>query len=82
MYAVLGRTEPALHHAKRALAICHANEIADFDLAFCYEALARASAIAGDTEQKAHWLSEGHAALDSIADEEDRAIVLADLETV
>jgi tetratricopeptide (TPR) repeat protein len=82
VYAVLGRAEPALHHAKRALSICQAHGIADFDIAFCYEALARAYAVAGDADQKAHWLAEGHAALDGIADEEDRAIVLADLETV
>src|SRR5690606_16440823 len=46
VYAVLGRAEPALHHARRCLEICEAHGIGDFDLAFAYEALARASAVA------------------------------------
>ena len=47
VYAVLERSEPALYHARRCLEICQANEIGDFDIAFAYEALARAFAIAG-----------------------------------
>src|SRR4051812_15436843 len=42
VYATLGRAEPALYHAQRSLDIVQANEIADFDLAFAHEALARA----------------------------------------
>ena len=47
VYSVLGRTEPALHHAQRVLDLCQENSIGDFDLAFAYEALARAHAVAG-----------------------------------
>ena len=50
VYAVLGRAEPAAHHARRVLEICQANGIGDWDLGFAYEALARASAVAGDLE--------------------------------
>ena len=82
VYAVLGRVEPALFHAHRALDICERAGIADFDIAFCYEALARAYAIAGDNEQKEHWLAEARAALDGIAEEEDRSLVEADLATI
>ena len=42
VYAVLNRAEPALYHARRCLAICEANAIGDFDLAYAYEAIARA----------------------------------------
>jgi hypothetical protein len=42
VYAVLGRAEPALHHAGRVLDLCQEHDIGDFDLAFAYEALARA----------------------------------------
>lgn len=48
VYAVLKRPEPALYHAQRCLEICREHEIADFDLAFAHEALARAHAVAGD----------------------------------
>jgi hypothetical protein len=82
VYAVVGRAEPALFHAQRALAICQRAGIADFDLAFCYEALARAYAVAGDETQKQHWLGEARAALESISEEEDRTLVEADLATI
>src|SRR5256886_13518735 len=51
VYAVLGRPEPALYHAQRALEICEANKIGDFPLAYAYEALARAFAIAGKSRR-------------------------------
>jgi hypothetical protein len=50
---VLRRTEPCLHHAQRALDICLAEGVGDFDLAFAYEAIARSHAIAGDAETDA-----------------------------
>ena len=53
VYAVLGRGEPALHHAERCLAICEANveNLEDWDLPFAYEALARANLVAGNTDE-------------------------------
>lgn len=42
VYATVGRAEPALHHAHRCLEICEMHGIGDFDLAYAYEALARA----------------------------------------
>ncbi len=48
VYAVLGRGEPALHHARRVLELCQEHGIGDWDLAFAHEALARASAVDGD----------------------------------
>ncbi len=50
VYAVLGRGEPALWHARRALAILEigGEGIEDWDRPAVYEALARACAVAGD----------------------------------
>jgi hypothetical protein len=45
VYSVLERGEPALYHAKKCLEITEKNDIKDFDLAFAYEAMARASAL-------------------------------------
>ena len=45
VYAVLGRAEPARFHGERCLEICEEYGIADFDLAYAYEALARAAAV-------------------------------------
>jgi DNA-binding transcriptional MerR regulator len=82
VYAVLGRAEPALHHARRVLELCQENGIGDWDLAFAYEALARAHAVAGDAAQARDWTDQALAAAEDIADDEDRDLVLADLETV
>src|SRR5262245_48357020 len=46
VYAVLGRAEPSIHHAKRCLAICEQHGIRDFDIAYAHEALARAYRVA------------------------------------
>jgi len=82
VYATLGRAEPARYHAKRALDICQEHGIGDFDLAFCYEALARASAIAGDAEETARWTARAVEATEQIGDPEDRDLVRADLATI
>ncbi|MFX1420534.1 MAG: hypothetical protein ACFE9N_16680, partial [Promethearchaeota archaeon] len=45
VYSVLERGEPALYHAKKCLELTKDNDIRDFDRAFAYEAIARASAL-------------------------------------
>src|SRR3954464_1947812 len=62
VYAVLGRAEPSLHHAHRVLEICEQHGIADWDLAFAYEALARAHAVAGDAAATETALAEARRA--------------------
>ena len=47
VYAVLRREEPATHHARACLRTCTRHGIVGFPLAFAYEALARADALAG-----------------------------------
>jgi tetratricopeptide (TPR) repeat protein len=82
VYAVLGRPEPALHHARRVLDLCQENGIGDWDLAFAYEALARAHAVAGDTAQARRYTDQALAAAKDIAEDGERELVLADLETI
>jgi DNA-binding transcriptional MerR regulator len=82
VYAVLGRPEPARHHARRVLDICQENGIGDWDLAFAYEALARAHAVAGDAAQARHFTDLALAAAKDIAEDSERQLVLADLETI
>ena len=77
VYAFVGRAEPALHHARRAVAEAEALGLADFDLAFVHEALARALACAGDADGARSELDLVRAI--SIADAEDREIFEADL---
>ncbi|MCP2314338.1 MULTISPECIES: MerR family transcriptional regulator [Kitasatospora] len=82
VYSVLGRSEPALHHARRGLEICRAHGIGDWDLAYAYESLARAHAVAGDREQARTWTEQALAAAEDIAEDDDRELLLSDLETI
>jgi DNA-binding transcriptional MerR regulator len=82
VYATLGRAEPAQHHARRVLDLCQEHGIGDFDLAFAYEALARAHAVAGHTGRAKDYTDQALAAAEDIADSDDRDLVLADLETI
>lgn len=80
VYAVLGRAEPALHHARRGLEICQASGVTDWDLAFAYESLARASAVAGDPAAARAYIEQALAV--DIAEDEERQLLLADLATI
>lgn len=82
VYAVLGRAEPSLWHARVALGICEREGIGDWDLGFVYEALARAHAVGGDMRESARWLEQARNAAAEVAEDGDRELLLADLETV
>lgn len=82
VYAVLKRAEPAHYHAQRSLAICVEHNIGDFDLAFAYEALARAAMVADDEEEMRRYLELAREAGKNIAEEDDKQIFDADLATI
>lgn len=84
VYAVLGRAEPALWHARRCLAILEAGGegIEDWDLPAAYEALARAHAVAGDRVEAEAWRERSREALAGVADAEDREPIDGDLATI
>jgi DNA-binding transcriptional MerR regulator len=82
VYAVLGRGEPALWHARRCVALCETFDLGDWDLAAAYEAMSRASLVAGDDAAARDWKAKGIAALGEIADPDDREPIEADLATL
>lgn len=82
VYAALGRPEPALAHAERCLAICTENEIGDFDIAFAYEATARAYAVAGDAAKSRVYVDLGTQAAGQIPDADNRTYFLGELNGV
>jgi uncharacterized protein HemX len=53
--------------------------MSDWIVAAAYEALARASAVAGDVGDARSWLGRARTALAAIADPEDREVIEADL---
>jgi hypothetical protein len=82
VYSVLKRSEPALYHAKRCLEICKKNNIGDFDIAFAYEALARAYAVAGLKVQCKENIELATKAGQQIKKEDDRNYFLNELKTI
>jgi hypothetical protein len=74
VYAVLGRAEPALHHAYRCVEMCTENpeNVEEWDLPFAYEALARAHLLAGDLEAARRCEEKARELGAEIADPEDR----------
>jgi cation transport regulator ChaB len=81
VYSELGRPEPALHHARRCLAIVESapGEMEEWDLPSAYEALARAHAVAGAADEAERYRQLGLEAVAEVADQEDRAPIEADL---
>jgi hypothetical protein len=82
VYSVLKRAEPALYHARRSLEICQENGIGDFDMAFAYEALARAASVLGDEQVVRENLALAKAAGEKIAEQDDKDHFFLELESV
>ena len=82
VYAVLQHPEAALYHAQRCLDICLANEIGDLDLAFAYEALARAYAIAGEGTRSGDYIELALKAAKEIEDHDNREYLEGELMTI
>jgi tetratricopeptide (TPR) repeat protein len=82
VYAVLNRPEAAIRHAQRCLALCEENSIGDFDLAFAYEGLARAYAVAGNAAESRQYVELARQAGERIEDEGNRTYFFGELVTV
>jgi DNA-binding transcriptional MerR regulator len=77
VYSALGRGEPALHHANRALELVRegGEGFEDWDLASALEVLARAHLTAGDRAEAEHNCALAQSELDKISDPDDREII-------
>ncbi len=83
IYALLNRSEAAKYHANRCLEICKNNNIGDLDLAFAYEAMARAYAMAGDEASKVkEYLALGKKAGNAIKKEDDKKYFFSELNSI
>ena len=82
VYAVLGRAEPALWHARRCLAMSEQHGLSPFDVGAASEAIARASLVAGDLGEVAIWKNRALALLHQIDDPDDRDVLEGDLATL
>ena len=80
VFTVLGNSQQALHHARRCLELTqnHAEMMADFDVAFAYEGMARANAAAGNRDEALKYAQLAEKAGQAIVEEEDRRIFMDD----
>jgi hypothetical protein len=81
VYGVLGNGAGARDYAQRCLALTEAEShtLADFDVAYGYEGMARAHALAGNHAEAYRYRALAQSAGEAIADDEDRAIFAGDL---
>jgi hypothetical protein len=83
VYTVLGESAPALKHAQHCLELTEAfmDQMTDFDIAYAYEGMARANALAGNRETARQFFEKAKAAGEAIANPEDKEIFVGDLES-
>ncbi len=82
VYSLCARVEPALHHAANCLQICEQYGIGGFDLAFAYEALARAHAIEGNISKVKEFRELALAAAENIKEKDDKIYFLSELASI
>ena len=82
VYAILDQGENALTYANSSLHLCMDNDIGDFDLAFAYEAMARAFTVLGNAEMVEKHLELAKKAGEVITKDEDRKYFFNELNTI
>jgi hypothetical protein len=82
VYSLLGMGESALFHAREALKICLDNRIDDFDLAFAYEAMARAHSVHGNQSEKASFIKKAKEAAKAVKEDDNRKYVESEISTI
>ena len=82
VYAVLGRPEPALFHGRRALEVARRGHLGRFYVAYGYEALARAAAVAGRVRDRDRWWKKARRTGESVRDADDRRMLFEDLASI
>lgn len=82
VYSAMKRGEPAIFHAKRGLEIGQKNQdkIEDWDLAFAYEAMARAQCVAGDKSECNKYYDLAQDAISKIKNPEDKKVCQGELD--
>lgn len=82
VYSLAMMGESALYHGSQSLRICLENGIRDFDLAFAYEAVARALKLIGDQAGAMEHIELAKQAAEGIEQDEDKAYFLSELRSI
>jgi hypothetical protein len=84
VYSILGRAEPALHHARRCVELVESapDEMEDWDIAGAHEALARAHLVAGEVDEARRNYELASEETAKVANREDAKDIQADLDAL
>jgi len=80
VHAILGKGKEALAYAEETSKLTIEQDLKDFDLAYSYEALARANAALGNKTGCVKWLQKAQEAGTLIQDKENKKYFISDLE--
>lgn len=81
VYSVLQSGDPAVHHALASLDICTDHKLTGFDIAYAYEACARAYAASGDMSQCHKYSALALEYGEKIETEGNRSLFFSDLKS-
>lgn len=79
IYAVLEKGEEAMGYAKACIEISESESLAPFFIGYGFEAAARAAKTAGEPGESIDYLKKGKQQLEFVENEEERAMLEADL---
>ena len=82
VYTLLGQAENARMFGQYCLEVSRKEGVQPFYLGYAYEALSRAEKVAGDAGQAKTYLALAHEACEKISDDEEKKMLLKDLETL
>ena len=82
VYSLLNLGESALMHGEQSLKLCVQNGIGDFDLAFAYEAVARAYLVKDDEVKMEEYFALASKAAETITKKEDKDYFISELNSI
>jgi len=82
IHSMLGRSIEARRYGELCLAASHDTSVAPFSLAYAYEALARASALAKNEAMKLEYIDLANKVIETMADAEMKTMLVNDLATI
>jgi len=82
VYAITNQPKLALSYASLCLKISQANELSPFYLAYAFEALARASAVANKPDETATWVEKAKIIAEAELESDEKQQLLTDLNTI
>ncbi|QVK17901.1 hypothetical protein KHQ81_13875 [Mycoplasmatota bacterium] len=82
VYCLINMGESALFHANECLRLTEEENIKGFDLAFAYEAIARAYKVLKNTDKMNHYKQLGLSVCEFIENKEDKEYTISELNTI